>query len=321
MANFEKPVFLLLKCAVMLVFVTLSYSVLLYATFDRTGQDYLAANLDKMRLVRETSSPKMIFIGGSNLAFGLDSAKIKQAVAMPVINMGVHAGFGLKFMLDQVTPYLKQGDIVVVVPEYQQFTNDLFNGDQTLFGLATCTNELSPLRTMSVTNLANSFLQANGAIFNYKPGHVHKPSTGVYARTSFNRDGDVTAHLTLPNGSIAFNAPLNACVDQLSVKYLHDFVAGNTVRGVTTMVVYPCLKRDYYLRNIGAVESVAKALSENGVQVTSSPIDFVYDDNLFYDTIYHLNAKGRTLRTEKMIQILGNALPMRVVDPFKRASL
>ena len=317
MANSKNPAGLLLKSVSMLVVVTISYIGLLYATLYRGGQDdYLAANSDKMRLVRDIPTPKMIFIGGSNLAFGLDSASISRAFSMPAVNMGVHAGFGLKFMMDQVTPYLKRGDIVVVVPEYQHFTKDVFYGDETLLNLAACTNDLSTLKTMQATTLARSFLQANGSIFNYDPGFVHKRATGVYARTSFNKDGDVTAHLGLPNKEVTDNDPLHTSLNRLSVKYLRGYIDGNAARGVTTMVVYPCIKRDYYLHNASAVSVVAKALTEGGIHVASSPLDFVYDDGLFYDTIYHLNARGRMLRTEKMIQVLSNALPNLGVGTF-----
>ena len=35
-------------------------------------------------------------------------------------------------MLAQVRPYIRQGDVVVVVPEYDQFYGDFANGDNTL---------------------------------------------------------------------------------------------------------------------------------------------------------------------------------------------
>jgi len=38
------------------------------------------AQLDKNKLLKETLSPRIIFIGGSNISFGLDSKKIKDSL-------------------------------------------------------------------------------------------------------------------------------------------------------------------------------------------------------------------------------------------------
>src|SRR5665647_627683 len=42
----------------------------------KVDNDYIAAVLEKDRLIRNTPSPKIILVGGSNLAFGIDSHMI-----------------------------------------------------------------------------------------------------------------------------------------------------------------------------------------------------------------------------------------------------
>src|SRR5678816_2773153 len=68
---------------------------------------YLAAVLEKDRLIRNTPSPKIILVGGSNLAFGIDSKAIEDSLGLHVVNMGLYAKLGLKYMLAQVRPYIK----------------------------------------------------------------------------------------------------------------------------------------------------------------------------------------------------------------------
>ena len=80
--------------------------------------NYLAAVLEKDRLIRTTPSPKMILVGGSNLAFGIDSKMLQDSLGIRVVNMGLYAKLGLRYMLAQVRPYIKTGDVVIVVPEY-----------------------------------------------------------------------------------------------------------------------------------------------------------------------------------------------------------
>ena len=83
-----------------------------------TPSDYLAAFADKNRMLEEKPGARAILIGGSGMAFGVDSRKISDALGMPVVNTGLHAGVGLAFMLEHVRPFVRRGDIVVLVPEY-----------------------------------------------------------------------------------------------------------------------------------------------------------------------------------------------------------
>src|SRR5215212_5179389 len=82
---------------------------------------YIAAVLEKDRLIRDTPSPKIILVGGSNLAFGIDSHMLEDSLGVHVVNMGLYAKLGLRYMLAQVKPYIRKGDLVLVVPEYDQF--------------------------------------------------------------------------------------------------------------------------------------------------------------------------------------------------------
>ena len=49
---------------------------------------YLQAYNKKCQLLEDTPSPRIIFVGGSNLAFGLDSQRIKDSLNINVINYG-----------------------------------------------------------------------------------------------------------------------------------------------------------------------------------------------------------------------------------------
>lgn len=65
---------------------------------------YLQAYNKKCQLLEDTPSPRIIFVGGSNLAFGLDSQRIKDSLNINVINYGLHAGIGLKYMMMTYPP-------------------------------------------------------------------------------------------------------------------------------------------------------------------------------------------------------------------------
>ena len=91
-------------------------------------EDYMVALVDKYNYAKEIAAPKVILYGGSSVAFGIDSERIEQKLGMPVVNMGLHAGWGQTFPMDITRDIIKEGDIVVVLPEYYDFEPGLSNG-------------------------------------------------------------------------------------------------------------------------------------------------------------------------------------------------
>lgn len=318
MADSRTPTSLLLKFTSMLMIIVFSYAIMLYVCIEFNQNSYLEANIDKIELLKKTKSPRIVFVGGSNLAFGLDSTRISLAFSLPVVNMGLHAGLGLKFMLDEVKPYLKFGDIVVIIPEYEQFTGDLFYGDKTLIEVAALTHNKLPILSMPIMQLANNVLKLNEYIFNYSPGRSSNLNTDpIYARNSFNSFGDVTAHLFLPNEKYSRDyKAISTIINKTAVQYLHNFIATNMARGITALIFYPCLERTYYYRNEVIIMEIEKALNANGIKALSTPQDFLYNDELFFNSNYHLNMQGRQLFTDKLSVMLANKLPTKAFMLF-----
>ena len=56
--------------------------------YDKT---FLGALRDKYERLTSLEEPKIVIIGGSSAAFGLDSAVIEEHTGMPVVNFGLYA--------------------------------------------------------------------------------------------------------------------------------------------------------------------------------------------------------------------------------------
>jgi hypothetical protein len=76
-------------------------------------------------------------------------------------------------------------------------------------------------------------------------------------------------------------------------------------KGTRAIFIYPCLTRSNYEINKAMISRIEAALKAGipGIPPLKAA-DFVYDDRYFFNTVYHMNAEGRTLRTEKMITVL-----------------
>ena len=123
---------LLALVAVLLPFV----GVTLYATVILPpvyGDTFVGALDDKYERLNTVEGPKVVVVGGSSVAFGLDSEKLEEYIGMPVVNFGLYAALGTKVMLDMSESGIGEGDIVIISPELDPQTLSLyFSADTTL---------------------------------------------------------------------------------------------------------------------------------------------------------------------------------------------
>lgn len=285
------------------------------------SNDYLATVLEKDRLIRSAPSPKIVLVGGSNLAFGIDSRMIQDSIGMPVVNMGLYAKLGLRYMLAQVHPYVKKGDIVVIVPEYDQFYGNFANGDNTLNTalLYTPPDRIGDfIRSYSIVdvvlrpraeNARRSFVRGAAALVGREDQFFPKDTNPVYNRRSFNQYGDAVSHLGLQglNPDSIFVKPLPPIRDfnRHILSDLNDLDDKANNMGAHTYFMYPSYIDRSYSINVAAIDSLTARLRAGmRIPIVGQPRDFVYPKQLFFDTRYHLNARGRQLRTATMIAML-----------------
>jgi len=273
--------------------------------------DYLAIVGRKVELLEKSTPPRIVFVGGSNLAFGLDSARVQQQLGLPVVNMGMGFNMGLRFMLDLVEPRLGSGDTVVLVPEYNLFYG-LLDGDERLIDVL----ELYPPgyqyihSPAQVTNLVENLPNHARAKLSrvLKTFGRSTPEDCVYCPRAFNEFGDNVAHLDLPPKDVAkldFLRSTSQGVDAQAIAVVNDFASRAAKRGAKVVMLFPCVPRPHFDQRHEAIERLhAKLRSDLTVPMLSTPDDYVYPIELFYDWVYHLNREGRDLRTAKVIDQL-----------------
>jgi hypothetical protein len=281
---------------------------------------YVAAVLEKDRLIRTTPSPKIILVGGSNIAFGIDSKAIQDSLGMSVVNMGLYAKLGLKYMLVQVQPYIRPGDVVIVIPEYDQFFGDYANGDNTL---STALRYAPPdripdfIRSYSIIDVVlrprvesarRAFLEAAAAAVGMKDQFFPSDTNTLYNRNSFNRYGDVVAHLGKKgaNPDSIFVKPLPPMKDfnLATLDELNGMEAKASEERAHAYFMFPSYIDRSYKMNVAAIDSLRLKLSGSQMPIVGTATDFVYPGRFMFDSRYHLNSLGREIRTRKMIALL-----------------
>jgi len=301
-----------LFCLFLLIFILFGISRI---TVGWQG-DYMFALIDKFNNLKTENRPKIILIGGSNLAFGMDSETISEYYDMPVINLGLHAGIGLRFLLEGIKPYIKKNDLVIIIPEYGHFY-DLYLGlgstlIQILFnvypeGFRYVTFQqflmiFSELPRYSIDNMRSAYIE--GHTFRK---HEHR----IYARNSFNRYGDVTAHWAeLSYTNYQYRDLKVRSINKKMLKELEQYVLYYQSQGVEVVILPPAIINIMAESMKGEIQQVTETLAQNPNRAYQyfHPEQYSLPDSLGYDTRYHFLKPGIDIRVRYLIEDLDKFL-------------
>lgn len=309
---------LLAKITLLMVPVLLAVG-LLFILLPRNPDSYFLGFMLKHDLCRKAESPKIVLLGGSNLAFGVDSEELARVCGMNVVNMGLHGGLGVSLLLDSVEPDgLRRGDIVILSMEYGSFRTGVYQGNvavaELLFEDPRAWRCMGPEHVPVVCeNLGRlCWLRLCKVL-----GRTRLEADRIYNAHAFNACGDVVTHLsdgdTVVDPLPAKIAPGRNEVDPWSAAMLavQKFVRRANERGVRVYIVPPCYREQEYAVNREAIARHWHVLRDMFPGITlSSPENFVFCSDMCFDTEYHLNRRGKALRTKRLAETIlaANAL-------------
>jgi hypothetical protein len=78
----------------------------------------------KAEYAERIGSPKLVVFAGSNARFSHRCETIEQVLALPCVNFGVARGIGLDYLLGDLEPVLRRGDVVYMPLEYEWYTDE-----------------------------------------------------------------------------------------------------------------------------------------------------------------------------------------------------
>jgi len=300
----------------------------------------LASSIDKHHRLETAASPKIVLIGGSNVSVGVDSARIQAALRRDIVNMGLGASLGLRYMMEEVKDDIHPGDLIVVLPEYDYFcqttkgeTNAQFDGCYDLLHLWQvspgvrkyiaasymgawfgCLNVIDDFQHL-ISNKGRLYVQVlrQEARFGFSKPLLDlcHPRDSIYLhRDNFNSFGDFVGHLNLPSpgfGNWRVVDFQEFRPNEEAFQALSDFGKRMSVKHVTVLLIPPPIPGHQVWQN--RVDEIYQRLrSLDGVTTLGTPARYTFPDDQFFDGPYHLNSKGRSVRTSRIINDLSHYL-------------
>ena len=98
-------------------------------SYEQTYYAGLSIQYDRLNSINEQ---KIVVVGGSNVAFGLDTELLERWTGKKVVNFGLYGSLGVKVMIDLSKTNLNRGDIVVLTPELSNESYSLYFGAESV---------------------------------------------------------------------------------------------------------------------------------------------------------------------------------------------
>jgi hypothetical protein len=296
MRNFLSKFIFFLTCIFLILFIGV-----LLPTTPRASKSLLFSINNKDYLLKSVSSPRIIFLGGSNLSFGLNSKVIQDSLNLFPINTGIHGSLGLKFFIDNTINEIKEGDVVVLCPEYFHFYKDTNIGSEEL------------LRTILDVNFKKLFFLNIYQLFDlvkYVPKYslskffiseyYNYEEDKIYGIHSFNVYGDACAHWGLK--SEKFNSEkITGNLNLQAFELIDNFEKLIIKKKAKLFISFPGYQKSSFEYSRDKIYLVYKYYLKHNYRILGNPDYYSMPDSLVFNTPYHLTKEGVAIRTNRLI--------------------
>ena len=266
------------------------------------------SKIRKDSLLKNVNEPRIIFVGGSNLGFGLDSKAIKDSLKLYPINTAILAGIGLLYMMDNTIRYTKEGDIIILAPEYDFFYGHRVYGGESLLKVIADTDvsELLNLKAEQLKNIYGYFMKYSFSKFMLTE-YLFFQESDIYSINSLNQYGDACAHWTMQQRKFRPADSIGGVYNPNTIKLIDKFRFELEKKRARLFITYPPFQATSYDRIINQIKRVEKELKDNDFELLGTSERYRISDTMMFDSPYHLLKKGVDYRTQLLIADLRKA--------------
>lgn len=269
---------------------------------------FLAATIDRHARLDTLAKPRVLFVGASNLAFGIDSEYLEGKLARPVVNMGLHGALGTGYIFNEALDIAESGDVIVfctghffkyngskkmqyllhkIYPKTQDWTVNISAYDKIKFGLDDAVRTLQAAKKQHFRAV------------------VKQEKNSVYRRDAFNTAGDMVAHLDISHDQeIPRKKDWQFEGFEEDIEQLNIFYRKAKAKGCQIYMMFPPYPQYIHDSKTKQLKILIEIYEKIEIPMLNEITDVVYPRELFFDSIYHLNRKGRKRWNEYLFQIL-----------------
>ena len=270
--------------------------------------------------IREAEGNRIIVVGNSNIAFGVDSALAEELLKAggldySVCNFGLYGSLGTKMMLDVAIKEARRGDVVVLATEFSsQSLSTYFSPVEAWYALDYDLSMFLSFPEEQRGALAGAFAGYVAEKYGYYSSGSPAQPSGIYAASSFDEHCDLknfNREYNIMSGGYDANNPISLDGGLFTadfVGYVNDCSAYLSGKGASLWLSFPPINASALTADYDAAGFQHEVISLFDCPVISDIDDYIMDEGWFYDSNFHLNSAGMTMRTVQLVNDIKNQL-------------
>lgn len=254
------------------------------------------------------TKPKIVFVGGSNLLFGMKAGSLGERIGRPVVNYGWIGPLGLDLIAERAGEIVGPGDWVVIAPEYGHFYEFQTNNWRTAWMATRAPTTPPPWwrgmwsreRARQKCAVVPAWLSIPTESFSGGAFSKSGKASGPYDIAAFGPDGELTHKRPDPAQSIARSVPaagkeldFQSSVGATGFEHLRKVCERQQAR----LAIMPPIRvtepeQDYALNEEFERRWVDFATGHGAVALLGPGESTLPGKKYAFDTEYHLNDLG-----------------------------
>lgn len=306
----KKRIVAVLLVVILFLLPFISMTVFLFCAPMVYHNTFLAALSEKYERLNTMDGEKVVVIGGSSVAFGIDSKQLEKSIGIPAVNFGMYASLGSKVMLDLSRNAINPGDIVVLAFEMDNQTLSMYFNADSMWQAIDCDYTL--LKGVDT----DDYGKMSGALFGYfkdKIGFLKNGAPnpeGVYNIHSFDEYGDIIFERKSNILPIGFDPNQMISLEDIHpdaefADYVNEYIEYVQRKGAKVCLSF-CPMNRLAVEGESSDKDAFVSRLDNAFDASyiGDIENYIYDSKYFYDTNFHLNDYGSFMHTQQLARDL-----------------
>lgn len=283
--------------------------------------------LRKAEALSRTPSPRVVFLGGSNVLYGIDAESFQRTTGVRAVNAGTHAALHPNYFFEWVRRHARAGDLVVLSLEHHSFhsgeptsifANFLANRDlaaawrlpQEVGGHALLAIDWDQLLLEAWRNATPSWKDGIAAGVKEMVAATVGPSGDYRGHSMRNQGAREKGLMAAVKPDEALAAPIP--VDPVIVEGLRTLKRWCDRQGIRLVAVSPATLDfpAYHTETARVAQALyAETYRSIGIPLLEDASAEIRPRDEFFDSIYHLTYEAMQTHTERLARLLQPYLP------------
>ncbi len=275
--------------------------------------------LIKSNLAKSTNTPKLIVISGSNGLYGISCQMIQEKTRLTCVNAATGVTLGIDYLLRGVRSWVKPGDLVIFPLEYEyyayngipesSFVDYVFSRDPNYLKSLDLVTQIRFISGLTFERLQEG-IRIKSKSSQFKDIVAKSREFNEYGDEAKNRESSMSKDVLNRNDRYTPNQLLlkTASIHETQgMKTISDFVNWCHQNNIKIIATWPStVWFDAYQdsKQQEFFQDIEEFYQKLGVPLLGKARDFMYPQSMFFNSSYHLHDRGRSQRTQQVLDLL-----------------